>query len=288
MSKSYRKAIGYLLMCLALLVPIFCFGQIVNQSLNKESKYHAYRETVKSVNLQIKTKKIDRYNQKLNQEQNIVDPFLGEKYHVNYGILDSQDAIYGYLAIPSLDLLEPVYLGADDRHLLLGLAHVDGTSLPSNELTQRSVIAGHRGYPSKVFFRYINRLKKGDLLYFNDGKETFAYRMIDSEIILPSEWEKLNPKKGQNLLTLISCDPIPLYNKRLLVNFERTEAISSQKRTRKEVNKPTNKDILLTSLKTTKSRVTKSIWLFKTIFISSTILLLFTIYRLIRYLFTKI
>ncbi|XZR27175.1 PI-1 pilus system sortase SrtC-3, partial [Streptococcus canis] len=34
--------------------------------------------------------------------------------------------------MPSLDLLEPVYLGADDRHLLLGLAHVDGTSLPSN------------------------------------------------------------------------------------------------------------------------------------------------------------
>ncbi|HEP1961060.1 TPA: class C sortase [Streptococcus pyogenes] len=283
MRKSYHKIIGYLLMGLALLIPIYCFGQMVYQSLSKESHYQAYQASLpKKISL-ARDKKIASYNHKLNQEQNIVDPFLGEAYHVQYGILDNPDAIYGYLAIPSLDLLEPVYLGADDRHMILGLAHVDGTALPSYAKTQRTVIAGHRGYPIKVFFRYINRLRQGDMLYFNDGKETFSYQMIQSEIIFPSEWEKLTPQKGQNLLTLITCDPIPTYNKRLLVHFKQVKKSQNQKFSEKTKEEARDKDPILRALRTTKSKVSARFWFFVTIVVISAIGFVLVLYRLVRY-----
>lgn len=45
--------------------------------------------------------------------------------------------------------------------------------------------------------------------------------MISREIISPEDWEKLLPIKDKEILTILTCDPVPTYENRMLVNFER-------------------------------------------------------------------
>lgn len=224
MRKGKRKQLfGYCLMLVAFLIPLYCFGTIVWQSWTQESRYEHYTEAVDRQEVLEQTQRASAYNERLSGDNTIVDPFLAEGYSVDYDVLSDPDGIYGYLSIPKLGLLEPVYLGADDVHLSKGLAHVDGTQLPLAGEGIRSVIAGHRGWANQVFFRHLDQLEAGDILYFDDGQEITQYQMVASEIILPSEWEKLQPESGKNLLTLLTCDPVFVFNKRLLLHFERKE-----------------------------------------------------------------
>ncbi|VMC93824.1 sortase [Streptococcus pneumoniae] len=216
-----RALLGYLLMLVACLIPIYCFGQMVLQSLGQVKGHATFVKSMTTEMYQEQQNHSLAYNQRLASQNRIVDPFLAEGYEVNYQVSDDPDAVYGYLSIPSLEIMEPVYLGADYHHLGMGLAHVDGTPLPLDGTGIRSVIAGHRAEPSHVFFRHLDQLKVGDALYYDNGQEIVEYQMMDTEIILPSEWEKLESVSSKNIMTLITCDPIPTFNKRLLVNFER-------------------------------------------------------------------
>lgn len=222
MSKSKKRILfGYLLMLVALLIPLVCFGRMVLQSFEQVKGYERFTKAVTAKSYQKQQQQSLVYNQRLVSQNHIVDPFLAEGYKVNYGVSDHPDVVYGYLSIPRLEVMEPVYLGADYHHLGMGLAHVDGTPLPLEGKGIRSVIAGHRAEPSHVFFRHLDQLEKGDILYYDNGQEVVKYRMIDTEIILPSEWEKLESVSSKNMITLITCDPVPIFNQRLLVNFER-------------------------------------------------------------------
>lgn len=226
MEIKFKRFIGCLLMLIACAIPFYCFGEMVWQSWTQESRYQVFTETSHRSDIDEQLQKSQDYNQQLNSSNSIVDPFLGKHYRVDYGILNQPNDVYGYLSIPVLQLMEPVYLGADDFHLSNGLAHIEGTALPVEGSNIRSIIAGHRVSLNHVFFRNIDQLTAGDRLYYDNGKEIAVYQMVDSEIIFPSEWEKLQPKSDKNLLTLMTCDPIPIYNQRLLVNFERVSLYS--------------------------------------------------------------
>lgn len=209
-------------MAAAASIPLFCFGKMLYQSHTKEERYQAYLETVQADTVTQTIEASEAYNERLGADNQIVDPFAGEVYQVDYGVLEDGDGIYGYLSIPKISVLEPVYLGADPYHLELGFGHVAGTDLPVEGKGVRSVIAGHRSGVDKVYFRHLDKLEEGDDLYFDNGKEIIHYKMLpDNEVILPAEWEKLESKTDKNIMTLITCEPLYIYNKRLLVNFER-------------------------------------------------------------------
>lgn len=171
------------------------------------------------------TDRIDKalsYNKRLNSSNMPVDPFDAEDYKVNYKISEDPDAVFAYMTIPSIDVSQPVYLGASFDHLLTGFAHVDGTALPIGEKNTRSVIAAHRGgYYGRLDLLYAHKIKKGDILKLDLGTDVLEYRMVSSDIISPDQWEKMKPIEGKELLTLITCDPFPTYENRKLINFER-------------------------------------------------------------------
>ena len=73
-------------------------------------------------------------------------------------------------------------------------------------------------------FLHINKLKKGDKVYIERKGKKLEYTVVNSEIIMPNEWDKLKPEEGKDMLTLLTCDPVITRNpKRMLVNCEREE-----------------------------------------------------------------
>ncbi|MDQ0223437.1 sortase [Streptococcus moroccensis] len=218
---------GYIMMMLATLIPLATFGRMLWQSYSQEERYHSFQKGLSADYVDSIEGKSVQYNNQLNDKNTgIVDPFLGN-YETDYGLDLDESYAFGYLSIPSISVIEPVYLGADLQHLAMGLGHVAGTSLPTGKGTERAVVAGHRAEPSHVFFRYLDQIAVGDKLYFDNGKSILIYQMVSNEIISPSEWEKLEPLDGKTMMTLITCDPLPTFHNRLLVHFEFIKSIPS-------------------------------------------------------------
>ena len=121
-----------------------------------------------------------------------------------YGI---EDEIIGVLEIPAMDLKMPIYLGAGDEHLALGVAQLGGSSMPIGGENTNCVLAGHRGWNGADYLRYIDRLEIGDEVLLTNLWETLHYQVSAIEIIAPENIEAVRIKGGQELLTLLSCHP---------------------------------------------------------------------------------
>lgn len=223
MISKWRRLFGLLLMAVGFLIPSYCFGQRVWNDVNSYSNYEQFSKQTKAIDTEDRQTRSQQYNEQLQTNNQIVDPFVGKGYQRDYGVLEDNQAIFGYVIIPKIGLVEPIYLGANEANLLKGAAHVDGTPLPVAGDGIRSVIGGHRSGVVKEYFHNINQLQKGDAIYIDNGVELVQYRVTGREIIEPSEWEKLLPQKGKNMLTLMTCDPIPTYTDRLLINSERVK-----------------------------------------------------------------
>lgn len=147
----------------------------------------------------------------------IIDPFNKEIQIEEY---ESSPA-YALLHIPKLGELLPIYLGASPDNLINGVAVIEGTGTPEGGLHTRSVISGHRGYAGKTLFLNLNYLAQGDLIHviFNDNYLT--YEVYESEEIGPDETQRLAPISGEDILSLLTCTPIPTFHNRLVVNARR-------------------------------------------------------------------
>ena len=275
------------------MIPLYLVVSMSVNLLSQAKKYDEFVKTYEEISY-VKTKEIENkakeYNNKLAGDNLAVDPWGVEDYEVDYKISDNPDAVFAYVSVPSIDVSSPVYLGASRAHLISGFAHVDGTSLPLGGKGTRSVIAGHR---STVFGRldllYANRIKEGDVLRLDLGNDILEYKMVSSEIIHPSEWEKLQPIEGKDMVTLITCDPFPTFENRLLVNFERTGSykVGDQEKTgdaEEDRTKTVSKEIKEQRQEFFKTeRSDKGFkYIFFTLSILFTILLIYLIFRLIK------
>lgn len=132
------------------------------------------------------------------------------------------DEIFGVIRIPELSLEMPVYLGATNKHMAAGAAHLSQTSLPIGGMNTNTIIAGHRGYGGASYFRYVNELQTGDRVYLTNIWETLTYEVVELKIIMPNEVKEIHIQEGRELLTLLTCHPYASGGKqRLLVICER-------------------------------------------------------------------
>lgn len=226
--KKNRKILGYILILLGIAIPLYGFTGISKNIFANKNEYNLFsKKVVSDEERQLQENKIKVYNQSLQgKETTIVDPFATDKFKTKYEISEDPDEIFAYLKIPKLDLVQPIRLDASNKHMAEGVAHVDGTSLPAGGLNNRSVIAGHRGYYQSIMFLNLDELTAGDRIFIERNGESLEYEVKDKEVINPSEWEKLNPIMGKDMVTLLTCDPfLPPRPHRLLVNCERVENV---------------------------------------------------------------
>lgn len=165
------------------------------------------------------------YNEALMGEQRhlLTDPWSYEQTSfdlMEYGI---EGGVFGVLDIPDIELSMPVYLGATNANMAKGAVHLSNTSLPIGGMDTNSVIAGHRGYNGADYFRHLGKLKNGSTVHLTNLWETLSYKVVDIQIIEPSDIQKIYVQEGRDLLTLLTCHPYASGGKqRLVIYCERT------------------------------------------------------------------
>lgn len=131
------------------------------------------------------------------------------------------DDYFSSLEIPKLNERIPIYIGASEENLAMGVGQVEGSSLPNGGMGTHSVLAGHRGMAMKAMFRHLDELAVGDVFYVNVMGERLTYTVYDVAVILPHETESLTIDERRDLVSLITCHPYPHNSHRLVVYGER-------------------------------------------------------------------
>lgn len=226
MKVKTRVLIGYLFILLGIFMPLLAFTSMSYREIVANKRYAAFREKDESL-----TDDLKKYNEKVTKgDANIIDPFSNEDYKGYYDIkgIDKEE-VFAYLIIPKLDMKKPIYLDATYKHLDLGVAQVEGTSLPLGGKSTRSVIAGHRGWWGDLMFYNVEKLEAGDDIFIDGRSGLLKYKVKGQEIIDPSDWEKILPIEGRDMVTLLTCHPKrPPRPKRLLINAERVVEVAKK------------------------------------------------------------
>lgn len=151
--------------------------------------------------------KIQQYNENL-ASGNQQEVFNAETImKVPEFLTEYQDYMFGYLEIPKIDCRMSLYLGSSDAHMNMGAAVLGGTSLPMGGENTNCVIAGHRGWKQRSYFKRIEELEVGDEILVTNPWQCLHYRVSCTEIILPTDSDKLKIQSGKDMVTLLTCHP---------------------------------------------------------------------------------
>lgn len=129
----------------------------------------------------------------------------------------------GYIQIPSIDVSLPIYHGASDEVLRVGIGHLEGSSLPVGGETAHTLLSGHRGLPSALLFTHLDKLQVGDTFTLRILRETYTYEVDKIDVIEPREINAVKMETGKDYCTLVTCTPYGVNSHRLLVRGHRIE-----------------------------------------------------------------
>ncbi len=162
-----------------------------------------------------------RYNRALLERDNAftLSPELQQQYEALLDVFDS--GVMGYVEIPCIDCMLPVYHGTEEQVLQQAAGHVEWSSLPVGGESSHCVISGHRGLPSAELMTHIDRLRVGDRFYLHVLDQTLEYRVDQIKVVLPEDTTYLKIEKGKDLVTLLTCTPYGINSHRLLVRGSR-------------------------------------------------------------------
>lgn len=133
------------------------------------------------------------------------------------------NGIMGYLEIPVIDVLLPIYHGADEGVLQVAVGHLEWTSLPVGGESSHCVLSGHRGLPSARLFTDLDAVEVGDTFSLHVLGQTLTYQVDQIMVVEPQETEALLIQPGQDLCTLVTCTPYGINSHRMLVRGSRIE-----------------------------------------------------------------
>ena len=166
---------------------------------------------------------IKTYNKKIYAEgqSNLNSKSSYQSSPLNLYSYGFQNNIYGYISIDKLELNMALYLGASDYNMSIGAACMSQTSIPYGGKNTNAVIAGHCGCGGRLYFRYIENLKKGDMVKITIPFGTKVYQVYEKKIIKPNDIQKIFIKKGKDMITLFTCYPYPTNKYRCCVFCKR-------------------------------------------------------------------
>lgn len=167
-----------------------------------------------------------KYNQELYEtgQREARDPWSEAGHLIPMDESALRNGMLGYVEIPSIRVRLALYVGASEENLKKGAAWITWSSAPIGGDNVNSVIAAHRGYRGAAYFRHVDQLKVGDLIYVTNPWEKLTYRIEGFEIISPEETDKLLIREGEDRITLITCHPYTKNYQRFLVYGIREES----------------------------------------------------------------
>ncbi len=129
--------------------------------------------------------------------------------------------LLGTLSIPDLKVALPLFDNVSEAALNHGAGVIPGSSPPVGGKGTHSIISAHAGLPSKEFFSNLHKLKKGKTFLITVAGKTRAYKVDSIHTVLPTETKYLLKEPGKDLVTLLTCTPVPANTHRLLVRGHR-------------------------------------------------------------------
>ena len=164
------------------------------------------------------------YNQSLLHRPN--DFLLSDEQQEIYkSLLDfGGNGIMGYIEIPMIDVMLPIYHGTKESVLQIAVGHLDWTSLPVGGAGSHCVVSGHRGLPSARLFTDLDKLKVGDVFMLHVLNEILTYEIDQVLIVEPQNTDPLLIEPGKDLCTMITCTPYGINSHRMLVRGHRIES----------------------------------------------------------------
>ena len=189
----------------------------------------SYAEKVADMNAEDYEKILDsarEYNQRLAEQgiQWVISDEQREEYIKQLDI--SGTGVMGYIKIPKIDVMLPVYHGTDEAVLQISIGHLEQSSLPVGGETSHCMMSGHRGLPSARLFTDLDKLKEGDTFTMTILNETLTYEVDHIWIVEPSDLSHLVLEDGKDYCTLITCTPYGINSHRLLVRAHRIENVN--------------------------------------------------------------
>lgn len=152
-------------------------------------------------------RQMQEYNKRIyeNRQAELTDPWAYEQPSFNLTEYGFDENIIGYLEIPKLDLVLPIYLGASHENMEKGVVHLSQTSLPIGGENTNCVIAGHRGYYGAQMFQRLVELVPGDEVDVTNFWQTMTYQVTDTSTILSDEIDMVKIQEGRDMLSLFTC-----------------------------------------------------------------------------------
>lgn len=138
----------------------------------------------------------------------------------------------GYIEIPKIDCLLPIYHGTSEGTLARNVGHLEGSSLPVGGESTHCVLSGHRGLPSAKLFTDLDQLEIGDTFVLYVLDEILTYEVDQIRIVEPQEARDVAIEEGQDYCTLVTCTPYGVNSHRLLVRGHRIENQPEEKTVR--------------------------------------------------------
>lgn len=132
--------------------------------------------------------------------------------------------VMGYIEIPAIDVLLPIYHGVGEDSLEHGAGHMPSTSLPVGGKGTHAAISAHTGMSTARMFTDLGQLETGDVFYLHVLDETLTYEVDQLLIVEPYQTDALKIDRGKDYVTLITCTPYGINSHRLLVRGHRIEA----------------------------------------------------------------
>ena len=195
-------------------------------SLHQSQAIAAYMDDVRKLDdstYEAMWEEAQRYNASLLEDENRFFPNDEEKQYYEQLLNVSGNGIMGYIEIPSIDVMLPIYHGTSEEVLQVAIGHIEGSSLPIGGESTHSVISGHRGLPSSRLFTDIDQLSEGDTFTLMVLDEVLTYEVDQIRIVEPDDISLLAIEEGQDLCTLVTCTPYGVNSHRLLVRGHRVE-----------------------------------------------------------------
>ena len=202
-------------------------------SLHQSNVITRYTETVASMQDDECVEMLEaarRFNEKLLDRSNAIAMSDEELEEYNKLLDATGDGTIGYIEIPSIQCVLPIYHGTSSYVLQTAIGHLEWTSLPVGGESTHSVVSGHRGLPSAKLFTNLDKLEKGDVFMLRVLDEVLTYEVDQILIVEPDEVDCLQVESGMDYCTLFTCTPYAINTHRLCVRGHRIENIEQSKK----------------------------------------------------------
>ena len=120
------------------------------------------------------------------------------------------------LQIPAIEVNAPVVQGHEPEQLKKGVGQSIGSGMPGE--VGNMVLSAHNDIYGEIF-RHLDKLKPGDEVIVSTGRQSYTYVINEIFTVDPTEVEVMAPTDYASL-TLISCYPYLINNKRIIVKAD--------------------------------------------------------------------